>query len=95
MPARYARAPRAVEVAAVSVIKRNLHWIILYLALYLLLYSSGLLAAVLPAERGDGMHHRYDGGGVTVDGPAVLTSRKRSRSTPLTVTSEPNTYTDP
>jgi Protein of unknown function (DUF3570) len=69
-----------VEVAAVGVIKRNIHWILLYLALYLLLYTSGLLAAVLPAERGDGMYHRYDGGGVTVDGPAVLV-RKNFKET--------------
>jgi nucleoid-associated protein YgaU len=67
-------------VAAVGVIKRNIHWILLYLALYLLLYTSGLLAAVLPAERGDGMYHRYDGGGVTVDGPAVLV-RKNFKET--------------
>jgi len=29
-------------------------------------------AVVLPEERGDVMYHRYDGGGVTVDGPSVL-----------------------
>ena len=28
--------------------------------------------AILPEERGDAMYHRYDGGGVTVDGPAVM-----------------------
>lgn len=29
-------------------------------------------AAVLPEERADVLYHRYDGGGVTVDGPSVL-----------------------
>ena len=29
-------------------------------------------AVTLPEERGDAMYHRYDGGGVTIDGPAVL-----------------------
>lgn len=29
-------------------------------------------AAVLPAERADAMYHSYDGGGVKIDGPAVL-----------------------
>ncbi len=31
-----------------------------------------LIAAALPEERADAMYHRYDGGGVTVDGPSVL-----------------------
>lgn len=31
-----------------------------------------LFAAMLPEERADAMYHRYDGGGVTVDGPSVL-----------------------
>ena len=29
-------------------------------------------AAVLPEERLDAMYHSYDGGGVEVDGPALL-----------------------
>jgi hypothetical protein len=34
---------------------------------------SGLtVAAVLREELGDAMYHRYDGGGVTIDGPSVL-----------------------
>jgi hypothetical protein len=42
------------------------------LLLALLGFSAPLLAAVLPEERADAMYHRYDGGGVTVDGPSVL-----------------------
>ncbi|MEM1155267.1 MAG: DUF3570 domain-containing protein [Pseudomonadota bacterium] len=38
----------------------------------LLLCATGAQSAVLPEERGDAMYHRYDGGGVTVDGPAVM-----------------------
>ncbi|MFB3076635.1 MAG: DUF3570 domain-containing protein, partial [Lysobacterales bacterium] len=30
------------------------------------------MASILPEERSDAMYHRYDGGGVTIDGPAVL-----------------------
>jgi len=38
-----------------------------------LLCSAPLLfAAVLPDERVDVLYHRYDGGGLTVDGPSVL-----------------------
>jgi len=29
-------------------------------------------AAVLPEDRADIMYHRYEGGGVTIDGPAQL-----------------------
>ena len=34
--------------------------------------SSSVLGAVLPEERADLMYHRYDGGGVTIDGPSLL-----------------------
>lgn len=33
-------------------------------------------AAVLPDNRADVMYHRYDGGGVTIDGPALLVRTK-------------------
>lgn len=33
-------------------------------------------AAVLPENRADFMYHRYDGGGVTVQGPSILVRRK-------------------
>ena len=46
-----------------------------------LLLAAGLAqGAILPEERGDAMYHRYDGGGVTVDGPAVLV-RKNFKET--------------
>lgn len=47
-------------------------------------------AVVLPEERADGMYHRYDGGGVTVDGPSVLV-RKNFRET---VSLSANYYVD-
>ncbi len=34
--------------------------------------ASLLFAAILPEERADVLYHRYDGGGLTVDGPSVL-----------------------
>ncbi|MCB1729679.1 MAG: DUF3570 domain-containing protein, partial [Halieaceae bacterium] len=46
----------------------------------LLACAATAQAAVLPEERGDIMYHRYDGGGVTVDGPAVLV-RKNFKET--------------
>lgn len=42
------------------------------LALSLLLCAAPVGAEILPADRSDSMYHRYDGGDVTVDGPAVL-----------------------
>lgn len=44
------------------------------LALCLTLLSLPLasLAAVLPEERADVMYHRYDGGGMVIDGPSLL-----------------------
>jgi hypothetical protein len=43
------------------------------LALFaLLLFAVSVEAAVLPEERVDVLYHRYDGGGVVVDGPSVL-----------------------
>jgi len=43
------------------------------LALFaLLLFAVCVEAAVLPEERVDLLYHRYDGGGVVVDGPSVL-----------------------
>jgi hypothetical protein len=43
------------------------------LALFtLLFFALSVEAAVLPEERVDVLYHRYDGGGVVVDGPSVL-----------------------
>ena len=33
-------------------------------------------AGVLPDDRADALYHRYDGGGVTVDGPSMLVRKK-------------------
>ncbi len=49
-------------------------------ALVLLHLSLTVHAAVLPEERGDIMYHRYEGGGVTIDGPSVLV-RKNFKDT--------------
>lgn len=38
----------------------------------LILPAYTAVASVLPADRADVMYHSYDGGGVTIDGPAVL-----------------------
>ena len=38
----------------------------------MLLAGIGAHAAVLPEDRADIMYHRYSGGGITVEGPAVL-----------------------
>lgn len=44
--------------------------------LALLATAPAALAAVLPEDRADLLYHRYDGGGVTIDGPSVLVRKK-------------------
>lgn len=53
--------PKAPEAVAVVVI-----------SLLLLLFSGSIFGAVLPDERLDVLHHNYHGGGMIIDGPAVL-----------------------
>lgn len=38
--------------------------------------AAPALAAVLPEDRADALYHRYDGGGVTIDGPSILVRKK-------------------
>jgi hypothetical protein len=40
------------------------------------LYSTGASAGVLPDDRADALFHRYEGGGVTIQGPSVLVRKK-------------------
>jgi hypothetical protein len=42
----------------------------------LLLLSQGSHAAVLPEDRADLLYHRYEGGGVKIDGPSLLVRKK-------------------
>jgi Protein of unknown function (DUF3570) len=42
--------------------------------------SAALQAAVLPEDRADLLYHRYEGGGVTVQGPSVLVRKKFGES---------------
>jgi hypothetical protein len=46
------------------------------LASALLLTAAGAGAGVLPEDRADVLYHRYDGGGVTIDGPSLLMRKK-------------------
>jgi hypothetical protein len=86
MSTRSGRLPgvlRAVEEAGVAVTSKHLlrmkkrsslfrpgrQWLLMVLAA---LPGSVLFATVLPEDRADVMYHRYDGGGVEVDGPSIL-----------------------
>ena len=46
------------------------------LPLLLLAASAPARAGVLPDDRADVLYHRYDGGGVTIDGPSLLVRKK-------------------
>jgi Protein of unknown function (DUF3570) len=54
------------------------------LPLLLLLACAASQAAVLPEDRADIMYHRYEGGGLTVDGPSVLVRKKFGESFSVT-----------
>jgi hypothetical protein len=60
--------------AVVAVINRTV--LLLLALLCALLASSPLLAAVLPDNRIDLMQHSYQGGGVSIDGPALMLRSK-------------------
>jgi hypothetical protein len=55
-----------------------------------LLLATHARAVILPEERADVMYHRYEGGGITVDGPSVLV-RKNFKET---VSVSANYYVD-
>jgi hypothetical protein len=48
--------------------------------LLLLAVSQSALAGVLPDDRTDFLYHRYEGGGVLIDGPSVLVRKKVGKS---------------
>ena len=62
------------EVAAVDATRFSLNSVRLSTLLlpFLFIVSSTVSAAVLPEDRADIMYHRYDGGGVVIDGPSLL-----------------------
>ncbi len=41
-----------------------------------LVLAGSVQAAVLPDDRADALYHRYEGGGVTIDGPSLLLRKK-------------------
>jgi hypothetical protein len=45
--------------------------------------SSSALGSVLPEDRTDFLYHRYEGGGVTIDGPSVLVRKSVGKSLSL------------
>lgn len=54
--------------------------LIVVLTLVLLLTCGATQAGVLPDDRADVLYHRYDGGGVEIDGPSVLVRKKAGKS---------------
>ena len=42
----------------------------------LCLAAAPAVAGVLPPDRADALYHRYEGGGITVQGPSVLVQKK-------------------
>lgn len=64
---------KAAAEAAVVVTKRAIYrWATASQWVFLMAFGASLQAAVLPEDRADVMYHSYDGGDITIDGPAVL-----------------------
>ena len=53
---------------------------IVVVTLLILTGSGSALAGVLPDDRGDVLYHRYEGGGVLIDGPSVLVRKKAGKN---------------
>ncbi len=70
----------AVEAVVVAVIRTLL---LPLLSPAWLLAATQLQAAVLPSDRADVLYHSYQGGGVTIDGPALMLRKKASQSVSL------------
>ena len=49
----------------------------------MLLAFASAHAGVLPDDRTDFLYHRYEGGGVLIDGPSVLVRKKVGKSVSL------------
>lgn len=56
----------------------------------LLASGQGVFATVLPEDRSDILYHRYEGGGVVIDGPSVLVRKQVGKSVSLSA----NYYVD-
>ena len=70
----------ALEEVGVVVIKYPLCSFILCLSFF---FSIQLNAAVLEEDRADVLYHSYDGGGMKIDGPAILLRKKATESVAL------------
>ena len=49
-------------------------------AVFVLVLPGGAFGGVLPDDRGDVLYHRYEGGGVEIDGPSVLVRKQAGKS---------------
>ena len=56
---------------------------LLSILLLFVLAAQPAVGATLPEERSDALYHRYDGGGVTIDGPALLVRKNHAETVSL------------
>ena len=67
--------------AAAAAVTRGVGMIRRGFVITIALLTAGLAhAGVLPDDRADVLYHRYDGGGVTIDGPSILMRKKVGKS---------------
>lgn len=78
------------EEVVVVVIKKQILLMVLFFSLIIQIAFQSVIAAVLPEDRADTLYHRFDGGGIVVDGPSILV-RKSIKDT---VSISANYYVD-
>ena len=69
-------ARKVVQVVAVVVTNYKNY----FLVALLIIWSTTSFSAVVPEDRTDIMHHSYDGGGITIDGPSILVRKGDEKS---------------
>lgn len=62
----------------------------IFLCISAVAFGQPVFASVLPEDRTDFLYHRYEGGGVTIDGPSVLVRKSVGKSVSLSA----NYYVD-
>lgn len=61
----------ALRSALLAALHQSAHWLLALVACV-----TPAIAGVLPEDRADALYHRYEGGGITVQGPSILVQKK-------------------
>ena len=68
------------EVEVAVVVTNKINFYLSCFVLIVVIFSYNVQAAVLSADRADVLYHSYEGGGMKIDGPAVLLRKKATET---------------